>query len=58
MLIKYRVPTAFGRALASAVAATGAVALLPVRQFYKAVKHRRHIAVLANLMSGCSPTSV
>jgi uncharacterized protein YjiS (DUF1127 family) len=49
MLIKYRVPTSFGQALASAVAATVAAALLPVRQLYKAVKHRRHIAVLANL---------
>ena len=48
MLIDYRVPTTFGQALASAVDATVAAVLLLTRQLYRAVKHRRHIAVLAN----------
>lgn len=43
MMINYRVPMTLGQALVRAAS----VALLHARQLHNAVKHRRHIAVLA-----------
>ena len=48
MLINYPVPTTVCQALAGAVDMTIAVVLLLTRQLYRAAKHCRHMAVLAN----------
>ena len=47
MPTSYHVPTTFIQTVVCAVKTAGSVMLLHAKQLYKAIRHRRHIAVLA-----------
>ena len=49
MLMNHRLPMTVGQALMRAADVTVGRLLLPIRRVYGAIRHRRHIAVLAEL---------